>query len=80
MKLEITKKGIRNPKALWQWIKRECEAGNIEDVTCETLLGEVSYENCVFLTYPKGRIITITLGMNDHKELTIANLEKAGKL
>lgn len=62
MKLEITKEGIRNPRALWQWIKRECEAGNVEGITCETLLGKVTHEECNFFTYPKGRIITITLG------------------
>ena len=63
MKSEIAKENIRNKNGLWQWIKEECEADNIENVALETFYGEAPTETPGFtIKYIDHKILTITLG------------------
>ena len=59
----VTKDNIRNPDALWKWIKREAKSGNIESLELETLIEDIPIDNSpMVLKHVLGRVLTITLG------------------
>jgi len=61
--VSISSEHIRNPDALWGWIKRESECDNIEHISVETTVGQMeSTEGIYLFSYVKQRKVIITLG------------------
>ena len=61
--MELTKEAIRDPDALWKWIRKEAKAGNIEHLKLESLIDDIPIDNSPFvLKHVRGRVLTITLG------------------
>lgn len=59
--MDITKENIRNIDALWKWIKKECERGNVENLKLETIIEDIPAD-IPFNKRVKRRILTIELG------------------
>ena len=70
-KTEIAKENFRNIDALWKWVKKECQVGNVEKVSVETLTEDIQLDNSgMALRNVTGRILTIELGPNlDYRDL-----------
>ncbi len=60
--ITISLRTARNRAALWQWIKREVEADNVESVSLETVIEEVlTEERQPLLKSIRERKVTIVL-------------------
>lgn len=52
-----------NPDAIWQLVKRECDAGNIKGVEVETFTDDIkSPEGFTVAKYVRTSILTLTFG------------------
>jgi len=60
--MELNKESIRNPDALWKWIKRESKNGNIQSVKWIPHIREEGVDNSPFtIKGVSGGTLTIEL-------------------
>ena len=61
--MEVTKENIKNPDALWKWIKREQKEGNVQSIKWVPRIQEETVDNSPFtIKGISGGMLTIELG------------------